>query len=181
MTTMNRRTALAATGGLLLSGAAGAWLTLGRGSSGSPTRGRGRWTSFGTVTVLGADRLAGGAAHHATTHVHTVVDAGTLAVHDPWRDTVVVDVEVHNGGREPLLVSPGQFRLRVGDGPTVSLYDSDRPPGPVPAGSTTRMRISYLAPPPGDELTVEFTEAGAVSGLRVGRVEARRERNGVMS
>jgi len=178
MTAFHRRTALVATGGLLLSGTAGAWLTLGRRISGSPTRGRGRWTSFVPVAVLGAARHAGGAAHQAGTHDHAAPAGTTLAVHDPWRDTVEVDVEVHNGTDRPMLVSPGQFRLRVGaDGPTVTLYGADRAAGELPAGSTTRMRISYLAPPPGEALAVEFTEAGAVSGARVGLAEA----SGVLS
>jgi len=66
----------------------------------------------------------------------------------------------------------GQFRVRVDDGgPTVSLYSSDRPPGRLEAGSTTSLRISYLVPPPGAALSLEFADAISARTHRLGRVD----------
>jgi hypothetical protein len=71
-----------------------------------------------------------------------------------------------------MALSPGQFRVRLdNDGPTVSLYRADRPAGPVAPGSTTTMRISYLAPPRGRPLALEFDDAAAMRTLAVGRLD----------
>lgn len=81
----------------------------------------------------------------------------------------MVEVEVRNRTRQAVELSPGQFRVRVdGDGPTVSLYRADRVPGAMAARSTTTMRISYLAPPPERPLSLEFSDAGAMTTLGLG-------------
>ena len=96
------------------------------------------------------------------------------AVHGAWTDVVVVDVQVHNGSRDPIELSPGQFRVRVdGGGPTVSLYSSDRQAGPLEAGATTNLRISYLAPPPGSAISLEFADAISARTHRLGRLDER--------
>ena len=160
--------------------AAGAVLVWARSSSG-PSRRRGAATSFGSVALLGSSRLAlapAGAAQHATAHGragnpgHDVSGIPVpSAVHGAWTDAAVVDVEVHNSSQTPMELSPGQFRVRVdGGGPTVSLYSADRDAGPVEPGSTTRLRISYLVPPPDRGLSLEFADTGAAAPVRLGRV-----------
>jgi hypothetical protein len=146
--------------------AAGASVLLSRPQSSIPTRGPGQWTSFGTVVLLGWSRLAlAGSASHEQSHEESHENAASdvpvpSAVHGAWTDAVMVDVQVHNGSQGPIELSPGQFRVRVDDGgPTVSLYRSDRPAGRLEAGSTTNLRISYLVPPPGAALSLEFADA----------------------
>ncbi len=143
-------------------------------------QGRRHRTSFGSVALLGSARISTAVAGaHAAAHVVTV--AGRVAdapvssrVHGAWTDAVVVDLDVRNDRTELLGLSPGQFRLRVGAaGPTVSLYSADRDAGVLEAGSAARMRITYLAPPPDQELSVEFDDAGAGAGILLGRVGGR--------
>jgi hypothetical protein len=121
--------------------------------------------------VLGASR---GSAAAARTAVHGHGDHGDhgdhggqaepdeRAGHGIWSQAVLVRVEVHNGLDRPLLFSPGQFRLRVGQqGPSVTPYDTEGPSRGLPAGSTLTTWVSFLAPEDVDDLAVEFTEAGA--------------------
>jgi hypothetical protein len=137
-------------------------------------------TSFGSVTLLGSARVAAATAGaHGAAHAATV--AGRAAdvpvgsrVHGAWTDAVVVDLDVRNDRTQLLGLSPGQFRLRVGaTGPTVSLYSADRDAGVLATGAAARMRITYLAPPPDQELSVEFDDPGAGARLVLGRVGAR--------
>ena len=73
---------------------------------------------------------------------------------------------------QPDGASPGQFRVRVDDdGPTVSLYRADRRPGPMAAGTTATLRISYLVPPAGRALSLEFADAAATTTRGLGRLE----------
>ena len=158
--------------------AAGASVLLSRPQSSTPTRGPGQWTSFGTVVLLGWSRLAlAGSASHEQGHQQERAASDTpvpSAVHGAWTDAVMVDVQVHNGSQGPIELSPGQFRVRVDDGgPTVSLYRSDRPAGRLEAGSTTNLRISYLAPPPGAALSLEFADAISARTHRLGPLDAR--------
>jgi hypothetical protein len=126
------------------------------------SRGRGRWTRFGTVAVLGATRRelvsadAGEHAHHAA-----MTSAST---HTTWSGRVEVEVEVHNGTDRPILVSPGQFRLRVGNtGPTVSPYEAGWPVGPLAPAATVTSWVSYLAPDGDAELWVEYVDPAATA------------------
>ena len=98
------------------------------------------------------------------------------AVHGAWTDAVTVAVEVTNRSPSSVGLSPGQFRVRVDRvGPTVSLYSADRAPGPLDPGGTATMRITYLAPPPGQRLTLEFADDGAASPhcLQLGALDRR--------
>lgn len=123
------------------------------------SRGRGAPTAFGSVAVLGSRREA---LPQATAVVHGHGVDGAVLPDWTWSDMVRVDVEVHNGTDRELLMSPGQFRLRVGrDGPTVTPYDAELAPGPLAAGATATTWVSYLAPAEATELWVEYSEAGA--------------------
>jgi hypothetical protein len=160
--------------GCITAPAAVATATLGRGPSAARahvTRGRGQWTSFGSVSLVGWSRhTLTQAGAHGGHHASSVPVPS--AVHGAWTDAVVVDVEVHNGTQNPVELSPGQFRVRVDDdGPTVSLYRADRVPGAMAANTTATLRISYLAPPKQRALSLEFADAGAMTLLGLGRLE----------
>ena len=155
-------------GGTLATGvAARAWLGGDSGARTSPTRGRGRWTTFGSVALLGWNRRPHATAAAATHHPRGgFSNDGLVNPHGIWSETVLVGVEVHNGLDRPMLFSPGQFRLRVGtDGPTVTAYDAERPPGGLAADSTLTTWVSFLAPRDAGDLTVEFTDPDAADVL----------------
>lgn len=163
---LTRRHAVLGIGGTMASAvAAGAWFVNGPGESGSPSRGRGTWTAFGTVAVLGwsRHRHATDTAVHGHSEHQGAQEADLIGgPHGIWPQTVVVQVEVHNGLDRPLLFSPGQFRLRVGeDGPSVTPYDTEGSAEGLPARSTRTTWVSFLAPQDAADLAVEFTEAGA--------------------
>jgi hypothetical protein len=174
---LSRRHVFLGVGGTLATGAAArAWLGGSPGARTSPTRGRGPWTTFGSVALLGWNRH-----HHATAVVaphHSggpFSDDGLVNPHGIWSETVLVGLEVHNGLDRPMLFSPGQFRLRVGtDGPTVTAYDAERPPGGLPGGSTLTTWVSFLAPKQAGDLAVEFTDPDAadVLALKLSRATA---------
>lgn len=179
MTELSRRSVLLAVGGSAASAAAAGGVLMRARGSGGPSRGRGDRTSFGSVALLGSSRLVlarSDTAQHGQGRGHDVSgDPVASFVHGAWTEAVVVDVEVHNGLQHAMELSPGQFRVRVDDdGPTVTLYSSDRDPGPVEPGSTTTMRIRYLVPPADRGLSLEFADADAVAPIRLGRLGARR-------
>lgn len=175
MTEISRRDIIVAVGGSAATAAAAGVLLVGSRPSHRPTRGRGHRTSFGSVALLGTSRLvlapAGTASHgHASGHAVSQEPVAS-AVHGAWTDAVVVDLEVHNGLRRAMELSPGQFRVRVdADGPTVSLYSADRDAGPVAAGSTTKLRIRYLVPPPDRLLSLEFADTESTTPVALGRL-----------
>ena len=178
MTRRSMLVTLGATGATV----AGASLLLSHQQSSTPTRGPGEWTSFGTVVLLGWSRLAlAASADHEQSHEHGHQHAHGAsaapvpsAVHGAWTDAVLVDVQVHNGSRGPIELSPGQFRVRVDDGgPTVSLYSSDRPAGRLEGGATTTLRITYLVPPPEAALSLEFADAISARTHRLGPLDDR--------
>jgi hypothetical protein len=170
---LSRRHVVLGLGGTLTSGvSARAWLGRDSDARRPPTRGRGKWTTFGSVALLGWNRrdhaTAGVPAHHGSGQA----EGAPANPHGVWTETVLVGVEVHNGLDRPLLFSPGQFRLRVGDhGPTVTAYDAERPPGGLPARSTLTTWVSFLAPPDASDLSVEFTDpdAAGVLSMRLGQ------------
>jgi hypothetical protein len=176
MTNMDRRAAVLAFCGSVLCGATAVGFAARKTRERTVTRGRGAHTSFGSVAVLGARQHAGvrhsGAhpvgAHHPShgSLSHENHDPLSHENHDGWTDAVTAEVEVHNGSDRAVLVSAGQFRLRLGaHGPTVSYYDAERTVGVLGAGRTARMWISYLAPGDRTDLALEYTEAGAVRPL----------------
>ena len=76
-----------------------------------------------------------------------------------WGGVVVLEVEVLNGTALPMLFSPGQLRLRLLNGPTITPNDASRDPGPIKAGEVERLWVSYLAPSDATNFSVEFTDA----------------------
>ncbi len=173
MSVMSRRAVVAAVGGSAVSWGA---ISLSRGWpwAAGPGAGSAR-TSFGTVVVLGSSRIeaaAPGAAH--VTSSHGGADALVpSAVHGAWTAGVLIDVSVRNRLRRPVELSPGQFRVRVDrDGPTVSLYSSDRDAEPLEPGAARTLRITYLAPPPDLPLSLLFEDPGARRPVDLGPVGA---------
>ena len=136
---------------------------------GTPRRGRGTRTRFGSVAVLSAARRAHSAGH---------AGRSVVGAHQSEVDLFRVDVEVHNGLGRPLLFSPGQFRLRLGPrGATVTPFDAGAAAGALTGGSTLRTWVSYLVPRGASELRVEFTDAapsGAIT-VPVGQHQPRHE------
>ena len=170
MTELSRRTVIVAVAGTASLGAL--TLSRSRGWPGGPSTGTVR-TSFGSVTVLGSSRIGTtGTAAHAAHTGHAAADMLVAsAVHGAWTAGVAVDLEVHNRLRRPVELSPGQFRVRVGRaGPTVSLYSSDREAEPLPPGASRTLRISYLAPPPDQPLTLLFDDTGSRRPVDLGPV-----------
>lgn len=129
--------------------AAAAGVPLWRAEPGPRTlsRGRGTWTSTGSVALLGA--VAGAAP--APVHGHGAAE------HSPWATALRVEVEVHNGSHRPVLLSGGQFRLRV-DGRSVTPYGVGRTPGAVEPGQTVRTWVSWLAPGAPAVAVVEYQD-----------------------
>jgi hypothetical protein len=180
MAEISRRGIILAVGGGAASLAVAGFVLPRTRSSSSPTRRREARTSFGSIVLLGSSRLVaarvGAASHgrHHGDHGHDVSGIPVAsAVHGAWTDAVLVEVEVHNDLSRAMELSPGQFRVRVADGgPTVSLYSADRDAGAVAAGSTTTMRIHYLAPPPDRALSLEFADPGATGPVLLGRLQS---------
>jgi hypothetical protein len=173
MTEISRRSLVVGAGATAVS-LAGAVVLREPGTS-APNRGRATRTSFGSVALLAWSRAElMPAGPHAAGHGHVARGVGApvpSAVHGAWTAAVTVDVQVHNGADAPMELSAGQFRMRVDrDGTTVSLYRADRRPGSVAAGSTTALRISYLAPPPERALSLEFADAGDMRTIDLGRL-----------
>lgn len=75
-----------------------------------------------------------------------------------WGDVVVLEVEVQNTGAVPSLFSPGQLRLKLADGPTITPQDASRGPEPIAAGAVELLWVSYLAPSDAADFSVEFTD-----------------------
>lgn len=127
----------------------------------------GQSTAFGRVAVIRARRMhrtgAATGPHHGRAPSEPT-DDHLAPEHLVWSDYVRVDIEVENASARSVLLSPGQFRLRVGDaGPTVSLYDAGRPVLAMAAGTTLTTWVGFLAPPEVSAFGVEYTEAGAVT------------------
>jgi hypothetical protein len=163
-TTWSRRRVLAIVcAGGAVSAAGPVWLLANRTETERPPRplgrGRGTWTSFGSVAVLAAVREA---RHDAAAHLHGESGpvGGPLA-NRTWSTTVRVQVEVHNGSERAVLLSPGQFRLRIADtDTTVAPYDVGRPAAVVGPGRTVDTWVSYLAPAEESDLRLEYDDTG---------------------
>ncbi|MFF2244655.1 hypothetical protein ACFVTM_10795 [Arthrobacter sp. NPDC058130] len=76
-----------------------------------------------------------------------------------WGDVILLEVELHNSGQEPVLFSPGQLRLKLlPSGTTVTPQDFDRGLGSVEPGAAEHFWISYLAPHDALAMELEFSE-----------------------
>lgn len=121
-------------------------------------------TAFGRVAVVRARRMhrSGAVGQRHGQVAHSAGPDGLDPQHLVWSDYVRVDIEVENTSPRPVLLSPGQFRLRVNDtGPTVSLYDAGHQVLALAAGTTLTTWVGFLAPPEEPGFGVEYTEAGA--------------------
>jgi hypothetical protein len=163
-----RAVLLASGGGMAMLGLTGVVLT----SPFSPFASRGHPTSFGWVALLGSSRLDLGngsgrpIGHHGGPAGSAPVPS---IVHGAWTQAVVVDLAVANTRGIPRLLSPGQFRVRVAeDATTVSMYDADRVAGPIAPGTVTRLRVTYLVPPPDRHLLLEFADPVGSAPIRLG-------------
>ncbi|WP_307106311.1 hypothetical protein [Arthrobacter globiformis] len=115
-----------------------------------------------TAGGVGLARAAGGTAGTGG-HGH----GGALLYQGGWPQPVnltwgdvVVEVEVHNGGLQPVLFSPGELRLRLApSGTTVTPQDSDRSLGVVEPHAIEHMLISYLAPRDSAGLALEYSDS----------------------
>ncbi len=100
-------------------------------------------TSFGSLRVLQLvrDRRPG-----LTAGGHGL-DAHGEAGNHTWAGRVALQLEVHNSTPAPVLFSPGQVRLQVGDpGMGVTPEYASRPPGPLGAGVLEQLWVRYLTP-----------------------------------
>jgi hypothetical protein len=121
------------------------------------------FTSRPSPAVL--SRPAGRSSGHADPHAGTPTDGGGTAVTSypqpynlTWGDVVVLEVEVLNTTAVPMLFSPGQLRLKLPDGLTITPEDASRSAEPIAAGSAEMLWVSYLAPSDAESFSVEFTD-----------------------
>ena len=136
-----------------------------RGPGGGITRGRGAWTSSGTIAVLGFSRELRTVGHGGE---HVPPAAAAVAGHT-WPIVLTANIALHNGLNRPLLVSPGQLRLQVGaEGPTVSPLAAGFRAGPQAAGATLTTWVSYLAPDDERPLTLQYSEPGVLAAIPLG-------------
>ncbi len=166
MAELTRRQVLIASGGGLAAVAIGGAVNSALPGLLSARLDLGQATAFGKVTILRAHRkhrtgaLAG--PHHGRAAPADTANDHLAPQHLAWSDYVHVDLAVENSSRRPVLLSPGQFRLRVGrSGPTVSLYDAGHRVVALAAGSTLTTWVGYLAPSDQSAFGIEYTEAGA--------------------
>ncbi len=83
-----------------------------------------------------------------------------------WPDVVRVRLRVRNIGGLPLLVSPGQFRVRV-EGLSVMPTAWRHGPAPLGPGDARTGWIDYRTPADAGLLDLEFTPAGGVGAVSV--------------
>jgi hypothetical protein len=96
-------------------------------------------------------------------HASTVV----LAEAPSWPDVVRVQLRVRNLAALPLLLSPGQFRLRVDRGVTVMPTGWRHGPAPLGGGDARTGWIDFRAPAGGQLFDLEFTPAGQAEPVAV--------------
>jgi hypothetical protein len=75
-----------------------------------------------------------------------------------WGDVVVLELEVLNTAAVPMLFSPGQLRLKLAHGPTITPQGASCSPEAIAAGAAERVWVSYLAPSDATNFYVEFTD-----------------------
>jgi len=106
---------------------------------------------------------------HGRAHDHPAQDRSwPQPVNLTWGDVLVIEAEVHNARRYPVLFSPAQLRLRLTRaGTTITHQDTDRQPGPLGATSRERILISYLAPHSVADLELEVSDLVQDRSLRL--------------
>ena len=107
------------------------------------------------------------AADDAHSDAHSDEESGHGSVpettyHQPvnrtWGDVIVLEVEAVNTTAAALPFSPGQLRLRLADGPSITPQDASRGPGEIAAGDAELFWVSYLAPSDAANPSVEFAD-----------------------
>lgn len=118
-----------------------------------------------TADALTANDTSGHADGHSDSHSDGHSDGGsTSATLFPqpanltWGDAVVLELELLNTAAVPMLFSPGQLRLKLADGLTITPQDASRSPEAIAAGAVERLWVSYLAPSDATDFFVEFTD-----------------------
>lgn len=104
---------------------------------------------------------AGSLSGHAGGHIDGASNPATSypqPANRTWGDVVVLEVEVLNTAAVPMLFSPGQLRLKLADGLTITPQDASRSPKPIAAGATEMMWVSYFAPSDAADFSVEFMD-----------------------
>ena len=116
-------------------------------------------TSFGTVQILRAKRTArfapgtfatagrssGGGHDHGPTSPRPS-DPSRQPFNETWADVVVLWLAAENWSSAPVFVSPGQLRLRVPGGTTVTLRNASASGLKLPPRGSSSAWVSYLAP-----------------------------------
>jgi hypothetical protein len=83
-----------------------------------------------------------------------------------WSTAVAVQIEMYNGTDRDVLLSPGQFRLRLGaTGTTVAPYDVGSSTAVLAPATTLDTWITYLAPAEESDLLLEYQDTGLVDPL----------------
>jgi hypothetical protein len=118
-----------------------------------------------TLAVASVASLSGHTGNHADAHTDSHDGGGsspTTPYPQPgnltWGDVVVLEVEVQNTASLPSLFSPGQLRLKLASGPTITPQDASRGPAPIAAGAVELLWVSYLAPSDAVDFSVQFTD-----------------------
>ena len=109
--------------------------------------------SFGRVTVQQIERSAAGSHGHAGRAAEV--------------DELAVSVMVANTRGRPVPFSPGQFRLRLRNGTTVTALRPNPPPGSVGARATLRQRVAFLVPSRPLAPALVFDDLGSTRPLRL--------------
>lgn len=89
-------------------------------------------------------------------------------VNHTWGDVIVLEVEAFNATAVAMPFSPGQLRLRLADGPSITPQDASRGPGEIAAGAVELFWVSYLAPSDAMNPSAEFADTIHDSMLSVG-------------
>ena len=119
-----------------------------------------------TLAIAPVGAVSGHADGHADSHAdsHDGVGGSGPATPYPqpvnltWGDVIVIEVEARNTAAVPMLFSPGQLRLKLANGPTITPQDASRGPEPVAAGAVELLWVSYLAPSDAADFSVDFAD-----------------------
>lgn len=169
---------------------AGGTIAAGMASGGSVFGSSGVRTSFGTVQITSAERQSrlqakadGSGRVGPTTGSSHASHGGSSSrelqqpANNTWGSHLLIELTAHNDTPAPILLPPGQLRLKVGtDGPTITNRGSSGVPAQLGAGETARMSISFLVPSDAFHFSAEFIDPwdhSAPLDLRLPRIDAR--------